>query len=52
MYTATGREPVFKISSQGLGLQYCLDNADQLYDNQSTSMLGVMFVTAVLFDKA
>ena len=41
MYTATGREPVFKISSQGLGLQYCLDNADQLYDNQSTSMLGV-----------
>ena len=41
VYTATGREPVFKISSQGLGLQYCLDNADQLYDNQSTSMLGV-----------
>lgn len=32
-YTSQGRQNVFKLASNGLGKQYCIDNAKQLSDN-------------------
>lgn len=39
-YYKTGREPVFRLISQGIGKQYCLDNAEQLAYNKHISLNG------------
>lgn len=40
-YLSQGREVPFKISSQGLGLRYCLDNAESLKFYKSFTLRGV-----------
>lgn len=39
-YTSRGREPVFKLSSKGLGLNYCMDNAEDLNEKQKIYLKG------------
>nr|QJB20399.1 MAG: replication initiator protein [Microvirus sp.] len=40
-YVDKGREPVFKLSSKGIGRDFCDLNGDQLYDNLYTTLKGV-----------
>lgn len=40
-YTNKGIEPPFKISSTGLGLRFCLENAENLKHNMSFTLRGV-----------
>ena len=40
-YKQKGREPVFKLQSKGIGLEFCLKNKQQLIDNESITMFGV-----------
>nr|WAE43903.1 MAG: replication initiator protein [Microviridae sp.] len=39
-YTNYGREPVFKISSLGIGKQFAFDNKQQIKDNKFITMFG------------
>ena len=41
VYDDTGREPVFRILSQGLGKQYALDNCEQLQEQGCVTMNGI-----------
>lgn len=41
VYDDTGREPVFRILSQGLGKQYAIDNAQQLQEQGCVTMNGI-----------
>lgn len=40
-YKQKGREPVFKLQSKGIGLEFCLKNKKQLIENESITMFGV-----------
>lgn len=40
-YKDRDREPVFKICSQGLGKNFCIDNKDQLIENKGFTVRGV-----------
>lgn len=40
-YDKTGREPVFRLISNGIGKQYAIDNADQLDDQGYMTINGV-----------
>lgn len=41
MYTQQGIEPVFRLLSQGIGLQYALDNKEQIEDLSYITLKGV-----------
>ena len=39
-YDETGREPVFRLISQGIGKQFALDNQEQIRDNMCITQFG------------
>lgn len=40
LYESLGRESVFKLASNGIGKQYCIENADMIEENKYLTMNG------------